>query len=70
MPDTFQSYSEAKPRRICRSLELRENAILKLALRSLKDVKAAQDASWPCRVRPTQQLPSHPDFPARRNFPF
>lgn len=61
MPDTFQSFTEAKPRRICRSLELRENAILKLALKSLNDVKAAQDASWPCRVRPIRQLSSDPE---------
>ena len=68
MPDTFQSYTEAKPRRICRSSELRENAILKLALKSLNDVKAAQDASWPCRVRPIQQLSPQPDFSSRRDF--
>lgn len=64
MPDTFQSFSEAKPRRVCRSVEQRDNAILKLALQSLNDVKAAKDASWPRRVRPTQHLP------VRRGFSF
>jgi len=58
MPDTFQSYKQAKPRRVCRSQELRENAILKLALKSLQDVKAAQ------------QLSSHIQLPVRRSFPF
>jgi len=68
MPDTFQSFSEVKPRRICRTSALRENAILMLALKSLNDVKAAQDASWPCRVRPTQHFAPQTDPSSRRDF--
>ncbi|ATX66222.1 hypothetical protein LY39_01391 [Roseinatronobacter bogoriensis subsp. barguzinensis] len=68
MPDTFQSYTDAKTRRVCRSSELRENAILKLALKSLCAVKAAQDARWPRRVCPTHQISSQSDMSMRRDF--
>jgi hypothetical protein len=68
MPDTFQPFTEAKPGRFNRSRELRKSAILNLALKSLNDVKAAQDASWPCRVRPTDLFASEHDAPLRRNF--
>ncbi len=68
MPDTFQSYTDAKTRRVCRSSELRDNAILKLALESLGAVKAAQDARWPCRVCPTQKISSQSELSLRRDF--
>lgn len=55
MPDTAPDFQDAKPRPICRSTEARETAVLTLAIRSLLVVKAEQDASWPCRVRPLNQ---------------
>jgi hypothetical protein len=68
MPDTFQSYTDAKTRRVCKSSEQRENAILKLALKSLNTVKAAQDARWPCRVCPTTKIFSTHELSSRRDF--
>jgi hypothetical protein len=60
MKDTARDVSQQIPRKICRKTEAHETAILSLALRSLKLVKAEHDASWPFRIHPVSQL-SQPD---------
>ena len=59
MPDTAHEFQEVRPRKVCRSTEARETALLTLAMRSLLAVKAEKDASWPCRVRPLSQFARH-----------